>query len=159
MRKRLMLSAAFLLLTGACYAQLTAKDSLRLKEILKSGEELKLNEEAVKRIKFDNKPENPRMSKEKSWMRFDETLPDIIPPFADTDSSKVDSTRLPLRTLKITMAMQLPPLEGISLGKGVRANGGLISGLDILQVFTKDFWQFRKNRMRKHTLKVLGDYK
>lgn len=50
MRKRFMLSAAFLLLTGACYAQWTAKDSLRLNELLKSSEELKLNEEAVKRI-------------------------------------------------------------------------------------------------------------
>lgn len=159
MRKRFMLSVVTLLLTGACYAQSTAKDSLRLKNPTGNDEELKLNKEAVKRIKFDNAPENPRISEEKNWMRFDEILPTIIPPLAINDSCGSDSTRLPLRKLKITMGLKLPPPEGISLGNGIRVNEGLISGLDILQVFTRDFWQFRKKQMRTRTLEVLKDYK
>lgn len=154
MSKRFMLSIAFLLLTGVCYAQSAAEDSLRLKKLGKNGEDLKLNEEVVKRIKFDSKAKNPRMSEEKKWMRFDDTLPDIIPPATVTDSCYSDS----IRTLEIKMVIQLPPLKGISLGHGVWLDGGLISGLDMLQIFTKDFWQFRKKQMRKHTLEVLGDY-
>ena len=45
MRQRLFVSAVFVLLTGACYAQWTKEDSLRLKKSLKEGEELKLNKE------------------------------------------------------------------------------------------------------------------
>lgn len=50
MRQRLFVSAVFVLLTGACYAQWTKEDSLRLKKSLKEGEELKLNKEAVRQI-------------------------------------------------------------------------------------------------------------
>lgn len=176
---RLFISVVLLLLTGECYAQRTAEDSLRLKKSLEKGEELKLNKEAVKSIKFDNSKENPRMSNEKSWMRFDESLPRVISPseVVESDSSynsrrlsdrklplmmletyKLIYIPLPLDTLHITMGMNLPPPEGISLGNGVRVDGGLFFGLDLLQVFTKDFWQFRKKRMRTHTLEVLKDY-
>ena len=65
---------------------------------------------------------------------------------------------LPLDTLAITMEMKLPPPEGVSLGNGVRVNGGLFSGLDLLQVFTKEFWLFRKKRMRAGTQEALGKY-
>lgn len=47
MRQRLFVSAVFVLLTGACYAQWTKEDSLRLKKSLKEGEELKLNKEDI----------------------------------------------------------------------------------------------------------------
>ena len=62
---------------------------------------------------------------------------------------------LPLDTLKIAMEFKLPPPEGISLGNGVRVNGGTFSGLDLLQVFTREFWQFRKKRMRTRTMGYL----
>ena len=66
---------------------------------------------------------------------------------------------LPLDTLKIAMEFKLPPPEGISLGNGVRVNGGTFSGLDLLQVFTREFWQFRKKRMRTRTMGVLEEYR
>lgn len=179
MWERLFVSVVFLLLTGACYAQWTAEDSLRLKNSLKNGEELKLNKEAVKRIEFNAGAATPRMSKEKRWMRFDESLPRVISPSAVVESDSLYSRRritgeklpllmletynpayasLPLDTLAITMEMKLPPPDGISLGNGVRVNGGLFSGLDLLQVFTKEFWQFRKKRMRAGTQEALGKY-
>lgn len=179
MSARLFISVVLLLLTGVCYAQWTAEDSLRLRKSLEKGEELNLNKEAVKRIKFDNSAENPRMSNEKPWMRFDKSLPRVIAPSAVVESDSLyDSRRLsnrtlpfmmletykstyiplPLDTLVTSMGMILPPPDGISLGNGVRVDGGLFFGLDLLQVFTKDFWQFRKKRMRTRTISVLNDY-
>ena len=163
MRQRLFVSAVFVLLTGACYAQWTKEDSLRLKKSLKEGEELK-----------------PRVYEEKRWMRFDESLPRVISPSAVVESDTLYDKRritggklplqmlevykpvyahLPLDTLKIAMEFKLPPPEGISLGNGVRVNGGTFSGLDLLQVFTREFWQFRKKRMRTRTMGVLEEYR
>lgn len=154
MRQRLFVSAVFVLLTGACYAQWTKEDSLRLKKSLKEGEELKLNKEAVRQIDLNAGAANPRVYEEKRWMRFDESLPRVISPSAVVESDTLYDKRritggklplqmlevykpvyahLPLDTLKIAMEFKLPPPEGISLGNGVRVNGGTFSGLDLLQ--------------------------
>ena len=180
MRQRLFVSAVFVLLTGACYAQWTKEDSLRLKKSLKEGEELKLNKEAVRQIDLNAGAANPRVYEEKRWMRFDESLPRVISPSAVVESDTLYDKRritggklplqmlevykpvyahLPLDTLKIAMEFKLPPPEGISLGNGVRVNGGTFSGLDLLQVFTREFWQFRKKRMRTRTMGELEEYR
>lgn len=180
MRQRLFVSAVFVLLTGACYAQWTKEDSLRLKKSLKEGEELKLNKEAVRQIDLNAGAANPRVYEEKRWMRFDESLPRVISSSAVVESDTLYDKRritggklplqmlevykpvyahLPLDTLKIAMEFKLPPPEGISLGNGVRVNGGTFSGLDLLQVFTREFWQFRKKRMRARTMGVLEEYR
>lgn len=148
MRQRLFVSAVFVLLTGACYAQWTKEDSLRLKKSLKEGEELKLNKEAVRQIDLNAGAANPRVYEEKRWMRFDESLPRVISPSAVVESDTLYDKRritggklplqmlevykpvyahLPLDTLKIAMEFKLPPPEGISLGNGVRVNGGTFS--------------------------------
>lgn len=179
MSVRLFVPIVLMLLAGNCHAQWTSEDSLRLKKSLENGEELKLNKEAVKRIRFDDSAEDPRMSNEKSWMRFDLSLPKVIAPSAVVESDSLCGSRwlsdrtlplmmletykptyvpLPLDTLKISMVIHLPPPDGISLGNGVRVDGGLFFGLDLLQVFTKDFWQFRKKRMRARTIDILKDY-
>lgn len=79
MRKRLWISAVTLLLTGVCYAQWTAQDSIRLKKLLEGSEELKLNPEAVKQIDFGSGVGAPRMSEEKKWLLPDESLPEALP--------------------------------------------------------------------------------
>lgn len=76
MWQRLFVSAVFILLAGVCYAQWTKEDSLRLKKSLKSGEELKLNKEAIRQIDFNAGAANPRTSEEKRW----ESLPRVISP-------------------------------------------------------------------------------
>ena len=102
MRQRLFVSAVFVLLTGACYAQWTKEDSLRLKKSLKEGEELKLNKEAVRQIDLNAGAANPRVYEEKRWMRFDESLPRVISPSAvvesDTlyDKRRITGGKLPL---------------------------------------------------------------
>ena len=119
MWKRLFVSVVIFLLTGGCYAQLTTQDSLRLKNLLKEGEELKLNKEAVKQIDFNSGTEVPRMTQEKPWMRFDQSLPRVTSPAAVVESDSLNDKRLiklPLDTLRITMVITLPPPEGISLG-------------------------------------------
>lgn len=74
-----MISAVLLLLTGACHAQWTAQDSIRLKKLLEGSEELKLNSKAVKQIDFGSAVGTPRMSEEKAWLLPDESLPQALP--------------------------------------------------------------------------------
>ncbi len=61
-------------------AQLTRRDSLRLKELLESDEDIKINPEAIKNIQFNFAPNledsrKPRMAENKPWMDFDKSLP------------------------------------------------------------------------------------
>lgn len=79
MRKRFMISAVFGLLTGACYAQWTAQDSIELRRLLEGNEEIKLNPKAVRQINFGGVSGTPRISEEKRWMLPDETLPQALP--------------------------------------------------------------------------------
>ena len=63
-------------------AQLSHQDSVRLKEILESPEEIKLNQEAIKSIDFNfsRLPKEiklqPQMNDEKPWLEFTTDLPE-----------------------------------------------------------------------------------
>ena len=64
----------------ASKAQLSRRDSIRLKQLLEGDKEIKLNQEAVKSIQFNFAPDinemhKPKMSEEKPWMEFDKSLP------------------------------------------------------------------------------------
>lgn len=50
------------------------------------------------------------------------------------------------------------PLGGINLGNGVYMNGGTIGGLDLMAIFTKDFWDKKGRDRRARTLEVLRTY-
>ena len=61
-------------------AQLSRRDSIRLKQLLEGDKEIKLNQEAVKSIQFNFAPDinemhKPKMSEEKPWMEFNKSLP------------------------------------------------------------------------------------
>ena len=61
-------------------AQLSRRDSIRLKQLLEGDKEIKLNQEAVKNIQFNFAPDindmrKPKMSEEKPWMEFNKSLP------------------------------------------------------------------------------------
>lgn len=47
---------------------------------------------------------------------------------------------------------------GIPLYSGVSINGGTIGGLDLMTVFTKDFWDKKGRERRERTLEVLRSY-
>lgn len=64
----------------ASKAQLSRRDSIRLKQLLEGDKEIKLNQEAVKSIQFNFAPDinemhKPKMSEEKPWMEFNKSLP------------------------------------------------------------------------------------
>ena len=61
-------------------AQLSRRDSIRLKQLLEGDKEIKLNQEAVKSIQFNFAPDinemhKPKMSEERPWMEFNKSLP------------------------------------------------------------------------------------
>ena len=69
-----------LLSIQASKAQLSKRDSIRLKQMLEGDEEIQINPEAVKSIQFNFAPQleekpKPRMAENKPWMDFDKSLP------------------------------------------------------------------------------------
>lgn len=79
MTKRLVTGLWLSLVALGANAQWTAKDSLGLQRVLNGGEELKLNQEAVKLIDFGKVTGMPQMSTEKDWMLPDVSLPSALP--------------------------------------------------------------------------------
>lgn len=78
--KRFWTTMALCLMTLLAYSQVwTAQDSLHLKKLLDSDQELHLNMDAVKSIDFGGAVGSPRMSEEKNWMLPDESLPEALP--------------------------------------------------------------------------------
>lgn len=178
--KRIVIAMALCLTTLFVYAQeWTAKDSLRLKKLLGSDVELKLNPDAVKSIDLGNGTGSPRMSMEKSWMQFDETLPQVLPkkqkvvltlkPYTATTpynwdpiyQKKIKVTKNTWRGDPFYELRQLlyTKSSNISIGKsGVYISGGAIGGLDLMAAFTKDFWSKKRREARDRTLEVLSTY-
>ena len=113
--------------------------------------ELKLNEEAVKSITFEPEVAEPiRIYQDKPWLHFDESLPSVRQPSRKSEGYS---------PYAIQWDFKLAPLQAIRLGKrGAMVEGGTISGLDILQITSKNFWQFRKNKIRAQTLEALESY-
>lgn len=173
MMKRTLLLLMLCPLASLVRAQWTAKDSLRLDRILQGGEEIKLNMDAVKQIEFDPLGA-PRVSEDKPWMRFDETLPQVreekkvvltLHPYTARTKYNWDPVyqkkiNIDARTWEKAFALSAYN-SGIALGRrGVTVQGGAIGGLDFMTIFTKDFWdkQGRKNRARAlEVLKAYGD--
>ena len=184
MRKRLFISAVSLLLTGVCYAQWSAQDSLKLQKLLEGSEELKLNPKAVKQIDFGGAVGTPRMSEEKRWMLPDESLPEALPkpkvvlslmPYkantrynwdpvyqkkirVNKNTWRGDSFYELCRQRFYTNRTRSRKANEIRIGEDVSVCGGTISGLDLMAAFTKEFWNKtgRDNRIR--TLEVLKTY-
>ena len=184
MRKRLFISAVSLLLTGVCYAQWSAQDSLKLQKLLEGSEELKLNPKAVKQIDFGGAVGTPRMSEEKRWMLPDESLPEALPkpkvvltlmPYkantrynwdpvyqkkirVNKNTWRGDSFYELRRQRFYTNRTRNRKANEIRIGENVSVCGGTISGLDLMAAFTKEFWNKtgRDNRIR--TLEVLKTY-
>ena len=176
MRKRLFISAVSLLLTGVCYAQWSAQDSLKLQKLLEGSEELKLNPKAVKQIDFGGAVGSPRMSEEKRWMLPDESLPEALPkpkvvltlmPYkantrynwdpvyqkkirVNKNTWRGDSFYELCRQRFYTNRTRSRKANEIRIGEDVSVCGGTISGLDLMAAFTKEFWNKtgRDNRIR-----------
>ncbi|WP_077153675.1 DUF4858 domain-containing protein [Bacteroides bouchesdurhonensis] len=177
--KRFVTVMALSLTTLLMYAQeWTSKDSLHVKKLLDGEQELILNPDAVKSIDFGNAAGTPRISKEKSWMHFDESLPQVLPkpkvvltlsPYTattpyDWDPVYQKKIRVTKNTWRGDLFYELRQLlytksSNISLGKGgVYISGGAIGGLDLMAMFTRDFWSKKRLETRDRTLEVLRTY-
>lgn len=177
--KRFVTVMALSLTTLLMYAQeWTSKDSLHVKKLLDGERELILNPDAVKSIDFGNAAGTPRISKEKSWMHFDESLPRVLPkpkvvltlsPYTattpyDWDPVYQKKIRVTKNTWRGDPFYELRQLlytksSNISLGKGgVYISGGAIGGLDLMAMFTRDFWSKKRLETRDRTLEVLRTY-
>lgn len=202
----------------------TVQDSLRLKELLNSDRELKINPEALKSIDFGGVSGTPRMSEKKNWLLPDETLPQALPkpkvvltlrpytartpynwdpvyqkkirvnkntwrgdPLYDLRRQRsysnwahnpmeggvrnsleaIEASGVQFRQLSerangmmvnsVVMGSGIP-LYGEGKTSGVTLNGGTLSGLDLMTVFTKDFWSRKSQDRRARTLEVLRSY-
>ena len=202
--KRLITAMTLCLTALLVHAQeWTKEDSLRLRKLLDSDQELNLNQDAVRQIDFGSAVGTPRMSVEKKWMLPDESLPEALPkpkvvlslmPYkANTPYNwdpvfqkkiRMDSNwarnpmaggvRKSLEEIRASgvrfrqlserangmmvnsVVMDSPiPLFG---GSGVYINGGTIGGLDLMAVFTKNFWDKKGKERRERTLEVLRTY-
>lgn len=178
----LLLSSATLTVS----AQWTTKDSLNLVRVLTGGEELKLNQEAVRQIEFSKMTGTPSMSQEKSWLLPDASLPSALP----HNKAKVVLTLFPY---KATTRYDWDPIlqKKIKVGKDTwrgdifyqmknqteytnqeKIAGGTqggppstsagvgvtIGGLNLMRVFEKSFWDTEGNERRSRTLEVLKAY-
>ena len=220
--KRFIATMVLCLTALFAYSQVwTAQDSLHLKKLLESDQELHLNMDAVKSIDFGTAVGTPRMSEEKSWMMPDESLPEALPkpkvvlslmpykantrynwdpiyqkkikidkntwrgdPFYEIRHQRsysnwarnpmakgvrksldeIQASGVRFRQLSErangmmvnTVVMDAPiPLFG---GSGVYINGGTVGGLDLMAVFTKEFWNKKGRDNRARTLEVLRTY-
>ena len=220
--KRFIATMVLCLTALFAYSQVwTAQDSLHLKKLLESDQELHLNMDAVKSIDFGTAVGTPRMSEEKSWMMPDESLPEALPkpkvvlslmpykantrynwdpiyqkkikidkntwrgdPFYEIRHQRsysnwarnpmakgvrksldeIQASGVRFRQLSErangmmvnTVVMDAPiPLFG---GSGVYINGGTVCGLDLMAVFTKEFWNKKGRDNRARTLEVLRTY-
>lgn len=159
-------------------AQWTAKDSLNLQRILGGKEELKLNMEAVKQIDFSTPLGAPRASKSKPGLRVDETLPLVnqkkkivltLQPYNSRTKYNWDpiyqrKIDLDKPTWRDNLGRMMADFYNssstpIKIGKkGVTLDGGTIGGLDLMTLFTKDFWDKKGRERRERTLDVLKSY-
>ena len=192
-----------------CYSQnWTAQDSLRLQKLLDGEKQPELNPEAIEELFHGKLMGNQKLSKQKKWLDFDETLPTA--PKVSTEKvvltlypykpntpynwdpvyqKKIhvdkDTWRGPfyqLKTLKTPTNWAKNPLDAglresvdqieatglryraterlnnMMVGTWQSTAGCGVGGLDLMLPFTREFWSFKKRKIRKRTLEVLRTY-
>lgn len=151
---------------GVCmlYAQSKMpEDSLRLQRVLKGEGEIRLNPQALKEL--ERNFGTPQASEDKSWLKFDETLPKVpgvvkkkvkltLRPYTGYTPYNWD----PIHERKIDIdkpTWQENILRGIErMAEGVPAP----SGMDFMQIFTKEFWNRKIKKRRARTVEALESY-
>ena len=146
-----------------CAQDWTPEDSLRLQRLLEGDGEIKLNPRALKEL--EQSFGQPKASEEKSWLRFDETLPGlptekqkrarlVLRPYTGYTPYNWD----PIRQCKIDIdkpTWQENILRGLDkMLVGVSKP----SGQDFMAIFTKEFWNRNIKKRRAATLEALRAY-
>jgi len=144
----------------------TSQDSLRLRQVLNDKEELKLNLDALKELKNQSLWGIQKVSANKPWMDYDETLPEVprVSPYKVrfTLYPYTANTRYnwdPVYQKKITINKDTwrgNPFYALS--KLPVYSGSSPSGKDFMTIFTKEFWSPKARRRRARTLELLKAY-
>ena len=146
-----------------CAQDWTPEDSLRLQRLLEGDGKIKLNPQALKEL--EQSFGQPKASEEKSWLRFDETLP-------ATPTEKQKRERLVLRPYTGYTPYNWDPIrqckididkptwqENILRGLHMQLVGvSKPSGQDFMAIFTKEFWNRNIKKRRAATLEALRAY-
>ena len=158
------------LLAGAtgtlCAQHWTPEDSLRLQRMLEGKTEIRLNPEALKELEKNFTIGQPRMSDEKPWLEFDETLP------KEAEEVKKKKVRLTLRPYAPNTPYNWDPIrqrridideprwkDNLLRGMERMLEGATPpSGHDFMGIFTKEFWNRKIKKRRNATLDALKSY-
>lgn len=154
-----------------CCAQWTAQDSLNLKKILESSEEIELNKSAIQSIgtNFNQLPEQPIIYKDR--FHFDTSLPDSPYPLGQEPLRKPGMSLMPysgatkynydpIYKKRIEFTTDKKPfgkeiMFQESAGEIIN-KGSFNYSLD--ELFTKKFWDFRTRKNARKTLIALSLY-
>ena len=159
-------------------AQLSRRDSIRLKQLLEGDKEIKLNQEAVKSIQFNFAPDinemhKPKMSEEKPWMEFNKSLPKnfndtvqwrkpkfirLLPYTIFTRLGEDPVNDIIIKTCKDTLRMKLK----LDYLKEYIPQHQPVVSFDaeklLYENFTKRGRAIRRNRKRAKAWKIYNDY-
>ena len=159
-------------------AQLSRRDSIRLKQLLEGNKEIKLNQEAVKSIQFNFAPDinemhKPKMSEEKPWMEFNKSLPKnfndtvqwrkpkfirLLPYTIFTRLGEDPVNDIIIKTCKDTLRMKLK----LDYLKEYIPQHQPVVSFDaeklLYENFTKRGRAIRRNRKRAKAWKIYNDY-
>ena len=159
-------------------AQLSRRDSIRLKQLLEGNKEIKLNQEAVKSIQFNFAPDinemhKPKMSEEKPWMEFNKSLPKnfndtvqwrkpkfirLLPYTIFTRFGEDPVNDIIIKTRKDTLRMKLK----LDYLKEYIPQHQPVVSFDaeklLYENFTKRGRAIRRNRKRAKAWKIYNDY-
>ena len=159
-------------------AQLSRRDSIRLKQLLEGNKEIKLNQEAVKSIQFNFAPDinemhKPKMSEEKPWMEFNKSLPKnfndtvqwrkpkfirLLPYTIFTRLGEDPVNDIIIKTRKDTLRMKLK----LDYLKEYIPQHQPVVSFDaeklLYENFTKRGRAIRRNRKRAKAWKIYNDY-
>lgn len=155
----------------------TAQDSLQLRRLLDASGEIELNPDALLELKsgMERPPfSEPRISAQKPWMDFDTSLPTSSSPnyLLDTPEGRA---RLSLTPYKPNTPYNWDPIRHRKIAVGPdtwrnpmhrfmpsalpgnwrEAGKG---GMNLMLLFTKDFWSFKQKQRRRRTLEALQTY-
>lgn len=150
----------------------TPEDSLRLQQMLKNEGEIRLNQEALRELEksFGGVQHS---SEDKPWLEPNTTLP------ADVYGRTVLKRRMPLLNLNDQSVYQSevdtatgtpgdslrrprrPSVRVDNLLRGIQMKSAGMpapTGMDFMQIFTKEFWNPKIKKRRAQTLKALKMY-
>ncbi len=159
-----------------CAQSWTPRDSVRLRSLLHpdSVREIRINPRALEELEQAMQPGALRPHTRKSWMEFDESLPDgrqeeappvrltLRPYTANTryDWDPVYQRKIDIDKPHMRIAMHHTHSRPEARRTAVRPFAGSagVGGLDLMHVFTRDFLHPKARRRRARTLEVLRSY-